>query len=48
MSVEFSFLLLALGRSPAVCWQEDVAGTIRMRNDSEVWANLQGLRRGES
>lgn len=48
MSVEFSFLLLALGHSLAVCWQEDVAGTIRMRNDSEVWANLQDLQRGET
>jgi len=48
MSVEFSFLLLALGSSPAVCWQEIVAGTIRMRNDSKFWTNLQGLHRGDS
>lgn len=48
LNVEFSFLLPALGSSPAACWQERVAGTIRMRNDSEVWANLQGLHRGES
>lgn len=48
MSVEFSCFLMAFGSFPAACWQERVAGTIRMRNDSEVWANLQGLHRGES
>lgn len=42
MTVKFSFLLLAQGCSPAACWQQDVAATIRMRNDGEVWANLHG------
>lgn len=47
-SVEFSFLLPALGCSPGVVhWREGVAGTIRMRNDGEAWANLQGSHRGE-